>query len=187
MIKFIDNNKELYDCLADSMDSYDHYYWSVAWMGTPDGLLEKLVQNKHKIRLLVTGLYGFKKEMLTSLDFVKFARHLEPNSDNSPRVLFLKKSSKKKNFRGILHSKLYYFENSDADWRLVVGSANFSQRAFCSQDGNLEAVVVCDQDSFSNVAVKEYFERISSSGENFQQFKDEDVEYYLKHKKYATP
>ena len=189
MIKFIDNNKELYECLAESMDSYNNYYWSVAWMETPVGLYEKLLQNEHKIRLLVTGLYGFNNERGTSLDFVKFARHLEPDNEKSPRVLFItKKYSPGFKHRVILHSKLYYFENSDTDWRLVVGSANFSQRALCALKGNsnLEAVVVCDQDSFSNAPVKEYFERIRSAGENFRQFNEKEVKYYLSHYIYGT-
>lgn len=183
MIKFIDNNKEISECLADSMDSYNHYYWSVAWMGKPDKLYEKLIKNKHKIELLVTGLYGFNKERVTSHKFIEDFRdlwHIEPNIDNNTRVIFLaKKYSRDFSIQLILHSKLYYFENSDSDWRLVVGSANFSQNAFNS---NLEAVVVCDQESsFSNESVKDYFARIRcEKGNNYRRYTEKEVEYYVR-------
>ena len=163
MIRFIDDNDKLYQLLAESMDKYSYYYWSVAWMGEPEGLYEKLFENKNKIKLLVTGLYGpDNKSPITSIRFVNdFGTLLDENYQ--PRVIYLKRRDKRKHKHFILHSKLYYFENSDSDWRLFVGSANFSDNALRSKDGNLEAVLVCDQDSFSNESVKAYFNHLRAS------------------------
>lgn len=180
MIKFIDSNVEFSLLLKESMESYRFFDWSVAWMSQPDELYELLVKYKEKVRLIVTGLYGIdNKKHVTSENFVKEFKDLR-DENNHYRVIFIKRRKRLAHF--ILHTKLYYFENSDSDWRLFIGSSNFTQLGL-SESGNLESMILCDQDSFSNNEIKEYFTWIKSSFINkdmdFIPYRMKELEKYI--------
>ncbi len=176
MIDIISDNSTLKRMLEQSMDYYQNYYWAVAWIGKPDVLYDKLVQNKTKIRCIVTGLFGTDNiSLVTSADFVKEFSGLL-NERYQRKVLFLKGKGKQ---HFMLHSKIYYFENSDSDWKLFVGSANFTNSAFTSDGGNVESVLVCDQDSYSNEDIKRFFEQMRSPDMPFRFYKKSELNKYL--------
>jgi len=180
MIELISNSSRLRNVFEECMDKYMHYDWIVAWMGTPDILYEKLLKNKDKIRTIATGLYGINKEPVTEATVIHDLLGLKDEYGKS-KTFFIKKRGPKDHF--ILHSKLYYFENSDFDWKLIVGSANFSDSAFA--DGkNIESVLVCDQDSYSNEDIKKFISAIRLENNTFSgsiiHYRYEQIERYLK-------
>lgn len=91
------------------MDSYDEYYWAVAW-GTENKLVDQLVSNSKKTKQLIFGtdFYQTSPGLLERFKGKKFARVMPNNSG------------------GTFHPKVYMFIKGDKA-AAIVGSANFTR------------------------------------------------------------
>src|SRR5437762_5803894 len=112
--------KEIGDSLMSLMD-VEEYYWAVAWAGKPNRLFDQLKKCESRIKQLVVGTHFHQ----TSPAFIQ---ELRAHS----RVKFILQPS------GVFHPKVYLFR-SGSEWAAVVGSANFTDAAFTT---NEEAAVL---------------------------------------------
>ncbi|MEQ1732840.1 MAG: phospholipase D family protein [Bacteroidia bacterium] len=96
------------------MNAYKCYYWSVAWADFNFELSDLLVKNETKIKNISVGLafYGTSEKFIS-----KFKSHTGVN--------FIADTSS-----GTFHPKVYLFQNSETDFELLIGSANFTNSAF---------------------------------------------------------
>lgn len=108
--------------LTSAMKNYEHFYWAIAWASTSPECYSLLGNNKNKIARLIIGTHFYQ----THPDFIK--RFIDNNN-----VRYMKQTN------GIFHPKIYLFENTEHDWALFIGSANFTKGALTK---NIEAVIV---------------------------------------------
>lgn len=112
-MKYINTSTELTHEFKRLLHQYNNYYWMVAWAGDRFPLTEALSTNKQKIKKIVVGLHFYQ----THPSFIE-----EFNSH--PSVKFIKTTS------GVFHSKVYLFSNSNNHWEALIGSANFTNAGF---------------------------------------------------------
>lgn len=101
---------------------YSELHVAVAWAGTGSEAFAYLKNHQSRIKRMVVGLHFYQ----THPDFIRtFMRHAGVRYMEQPD--------------GTFHPKVYLFQNSPAEWELLVGSANFTQAAFSS---NTEATLL---------------------------------------------
>lgn len=107
------------------MDSFDEYYWAVAW-GTENPLADVLDKNRDKIRRLVFGSHFYQTDPILLERFIgeKYIR-IMPNNSN-----------------GTFHPKIYLFVKRDKA-AAIVGSANFTNGAM---EKNSEVALLLEGD-----------------------------------------
>lgn len=114
-MKLIGTTTELMKEFNRLMIKYNQYHWTVAWADFNFELSNLLVTNKSRIKKLCVGLQFFG----THPDFLrKFYNH--------QGVRFIEQT------KGTYHPKLYLFKNSETDWELLIGSANYTSSAFAN-------------------------------------------------------
>jgi hypothetical protein len=117
------------------MKHYKSFKWTAAWAGIDSSVYKELSNQEAKIDQLIIGLHFYQ----THPDFIE--RFL-PNK----RVKYIKQPS------GTFHPKLYLFLNSDSDWEMIIGSANFTKQAFSV---NTEAsILLSSQENGSSKILK---------------------------------
>jgi hypothetical protein len=104
------------------MKQYRKYYWASAWAGVGSQPFDQLKLEKAKIGQLIIGIHFYQ----THPDFISTF-----TGDN--RIRYIMQPG------GTFHPKLYLFENSAADWALLLGSGNFTKSAFSD---NCEATLL---------------------------------------------
>lgn len=112
-MKLITNPEDLKFTFLQLMDQYSEFHWTSAWASDASKASTKLWELKHKIKTFVVGIH-FNQ---THPNFIEKFINIED-------VKYIKQPS------GTFHPKAYLFYNSDTDWRLLIGSANFTQAAF---------------------------------------------------------
>jgi hypothetical protein len=95
------------------LDKYPHYYFATAWAGLPSKVSDKLFDNSDRIRKLTVGIHFYQ----TDPEFFKKFMGI-----NTIRAILQP--------AGTFHPKLYLFWESDKNWTLLIGSANFTNAAF---------------------------------------------------------
>lgn len=121
-MKLITTSKELVAEFVELIEEFDSFYWASAWASINHKAFEKLLAKRKSIRKIVVGIHFYQ----THPGFI------EPFIDDNS-VRFVEQPS------GVFHPKIYLFENPRFDWKLIVGSANFTKSAFSK---NLEASVL---------------------------------------------
>lgn len=117
-MKIITNPKELTDELCLAIEKYKIVRFAVAWASANHRVFQLLKKNKNKILQSTVGL-NFEQ---THPDFIKaFIK-------DHGKVKFLEKKN------GIFHPKIYFFYNNENDWKMFIGSANFTKSALSHND-----------------------------------------------------
>lgn len=118
-------NQAFANRFLECMKSYNSYYWLIAFATagneecskTYSTIYNTLLDHKDNISKMYVGLMNY----ITGSDFIdEFA--------DCPNVDFVKSKSPKAG----IHSKCYWFYNSDDDWCAFVGSANLTEKGFTS-------------------------------------------------------
>ncbi|MCZ8157056.1 MAG: phospholipase D-like domain-containing protein [Leptospira sp.] len=111
-MKLIKDSKTLVRNLNQLIDEYSEFHWMVAWAGEASPVIENLKKNRKKIKKIVVGIHFYQ----THPNFIESFL-----GDKGVRYLMQPD--------GTFHPKVYLFRNSDSDWRLIIGSANFTRAA----------------------------------------------------------
>jgi HKD family nuclease len=112
-MKLIISPKNLKTTFQRLMNDYNEYHWSIAWASSSNPFFEDLKKYEDKIQQLVVGLHFYQ----THPDFI------EELMDNE-NVRFIEQVN------GTFHPKSYLFYNDATDWKLLIGSPNFTKSAF---------------------------------------------------------
>ena len=140
---------------------YCSFKWAVAWASSGSEIFEELAENKFKIEKITVGIHFYQ----THPDFIK-------EFINYPNVHFIQQPE------GTFHPKVYLFSNSESDWELIIGSANFTASAFSK---NTEAsLLVSHQDINAIEVYNTALEIIDSSFNKGKVFTITDWENYSK-------
>lgn len=118
-MKLITNSQYLRTTFIHLLKTYREYYFATAWAGIPDEVFDELRTNNSRIKQFAVGI-----------DF----QHTHPDflSEFRSKVVVTQYTE------GTYHPKMFLFYNSDEDWTLIIGSANFTKGAFYH---NTEAVI----------------------------------------------
>lgn len=160
-MRLILSSDELRDVFIKNMDTYGHFYCSVAWAGDPTKFIvgNKIIKNLKKINKAIVGLHFYQ----THPDFIeKFIGH--------KGVRFIKETD------GVFHDKIYLFVNSPEDWVAIVGSSNLTSGGFIK---NSECnVVFSNKDDVSGELFKSLIERIETNWGNSFCFNEKELANY---------
>lgn len=111
-MKLILESKELMSLFQKNLKWCDSLLFATAWASPVKGLFKKLLKNRKKIELGIVGIHFYQ----THPEFIKAFI-------DDKKVKFIMQTS------GTFHPKIYLFKKYDK-WRLIVGSANFTNAAF---------------------------------------------------------
>lgn len=112
-MKIITSSKILQSEFNKLLDNYKKYYWATAWASTSSPFFNNLIRQKNKIEKIVVGLHFYQTHPDFIREFIDF--------DN---VHFIEIPD------GTFHPKVYLFYNSNKDWKVILGSSNFTSNAF---------------------------------------------------------
>ncbi|MGN6400478.1 MAG: phospholipase D family protein [Flavisolibacter sp.] len=157
-MRFINSASVLRNEFRRLANAYDNYNWMVAWAGEPFEMTRVLIENEEKINRIIIGLHFYQ----THPDFVD---HF--NENNSVR--FIHSTS------GTFHPKVYLFSNDSDNWELLIGSANFTNAAFNS---NNEACVLIRSDETNSPIYDQVINSIDMAWGQGRRFTDEEKEGY---------
>lgn len=163
-MKFLSSPNEITSEFKWLMLNYKQYHWCIAWADFDFELSNLLVKNKSKIKRIIVGLkfYGTKPEFIK-----KFNSH--------PGVRFIDKKN------GTFHPKLYLFKNSDADWAVMIGSANFTSSAYSNNSETMLLATSADKSSLT--VLESITEFININWKSAEILSYEFIEAYKKNKK----
>lgn len=143
------------------LDSYNQYYWLTAWAGVSSRSFEKLLSYRDKIKQIVVGLHFYQ----THPDFIKGFLDLES-------VRYIKQPE------GTFHPKMFLFYNSNTEWEILIGSANFTYAAF---NLNTEiSTLITSRDSLVDFKLDDVFDLINSFWSDCNNFNRQELESYRK-------
>src|SRR5664280_143483 len=143
-MKLITSTTELTNEFRRLLKSYKSFSWLIAWAGKPFELTDLLEKYSKSANKVVIGLHFYQ----THPDFIQ--RFM-----GNEHFRFIKQT------QGTYHSKIYYFENAENDWELLIGSSNFTNAAFSC---NTETNVLITSKSQESVAIRnKIFTQIDSS------------------------
>lgn len=154
------------------MNDYNNYYWAVAWASVDSGpIYEGLIKYQEKIKNICFGVYskkGRKPEMSTSKSFI-----ISILKQKIQNIHFVRIKDKKIT---PIHSKLYFFENSENDWECYLGSANFTNNGLYN---NFEVMIKITSTDIGETGalyryIKTYFSDIETD-EKITKFSYEDL------------
>ena len=112
-MKLIVTPKELQLEFKRLIHQYKNFYWATAWAGIPTNLFDNLISHQNKIKKIIVGIHFHQ----THPDFIE-------SFLGNDRLKFIKQPE------GTFHPKVYLFHNSENQWELLIGSANFTGEAF---------------------------------------------------------
>lgn len=160
-MKLITESKILEKEFLRLLDSYNQYYWLTAWAGATSKAFEKLYSYRDKIKQIVVGLHFYQ----THPDFIE--RFLDLES-----VRYIKQPE------GTFHPKMFLFYNSNTEWEILIGSANFTHAAF---NVNTEiSTLITSRDSTFDFRLNEVFDLINSFWSDCNNFDRHELEAYRK-------
>lgn len=138
---------------------YSAFKWATAWAGIDSSVFAELCRQEAKINQLVVGIHFYQ----THPDFIeKFL--------SNKKVKYIKQPE------GTFHPKFYFFYNSDSDWELIIGSANFTKHAFSK---NTEAcILLTSNDPNSKVIFRQSMLLIESCWRNAKTFDRTELDNY---------
>lgn len=132
-MKLISEPKELMSLFQKNLKWCERLSFASAWASPIVGLSEKLLDAK--IKLGVVGIHFYQTD----------PRFIERFIDDD-RVKFIMQTS------GTFHPKMYLFEKGK-EWRMIVGSANFTNAAF-SKNSEVGVIMTDADDSDGSVLIK---------------------------------
>lgn len=159
-MRFIYKSTELNDEFSRLLIQYRQYYWSVAWATSKSPFFNKLIQNKSNIQKLLVGIHFYQ----THPDFIQ-------EFLNFQNARFIQQPA------GTFHPKVYVFYNSDSDWEILLGSANFTKEGFSN---NTEATVLMSSQFETIKTLKDSLKMIEISWKIGKTFTRSDLDNYIK-------
>lgn len=132
-MKLISEPKELMSLFQKNLKWCERLSFASAWASPIVGLSEKLLDAK--IKLGIVGIHFYQTD----------PRFIERFIDDD-RVKFIMQTS------GTFHPKMYLFEKGK-EWRMIVGSANFTNAAF-SKNSEVGVIMTDADDSDGSVLIK---------------------------------
>ncbi len=158
-MKLLINSSDLEKEFLRLAKQYKKYFWVAAWAGVTSKVFNDLVSRKEKIERITVGIHFYQ----THPDFIE--TFLKTKS-----VRFIMQPS------GTFHPKLYLFYNSNNDWEILVGSANFTSAAFSL---NTEATILLNsKGDNSGEILKSAFKLIDESWANAKNVSNTELEHY---------
>lgn len=134
-MRLLPNSKQINKEVTRLIDECDTCQIAVAWATMGFDACNRLIKNRQKIDRMVVGTHFFQ----THPDFIReFREHA--------RVRFVKKTD------GVFHPKLYLFEMNTTKWECIVGSANFTNGGFDTNDEMAVLFTSEDRDSEDSFA-----------------------------------
>ena len=112
-MKIITSPKILQTVFKELLDNYQTYFWATAWASSSSPFFNNLIKHKNKIEKIVVGLHFYQ----THPDFIK-------EFIDFKKVHFIEIPD------GTFHPKVYLFYNNEKDWKVILGSSNFTSNAF---------------------------------------------------------
>lgn len=160
-MKIITEAKEFEKVFMQLLDKYENYFWITAWAGIGSKPYKKLIENQSKIKKIVVGLHFYQ----THPEFIKTFLQNE-------NVKFIKQPS------GTFHPKTFLFFNSENDWNIIIGSANFTQAAF---NINSEvSVLISNNDKNSKEVLNNTIKTVEKFWSHGKHFNDEELIDYTR-------
>lgn len=158
-MKLIADSKRLEKEFLRLQDSYEKYYWLTAWASASSLAFQKLTDNKHKIEKILVGIHFYQ----THPDFIE-------TFIDEECVKYIMQPE------GTFHPKLFLFYNSDNDWEVLIGSANFTNAAFNS---NTEiSTLISSKDKDSDKVLSDIFETINQVWQESKRFDKNELNHY---------
>lgn len=160
-MNLITTAKELEKEFKYLIKNYDEFYWATAWASSSSILFDELLDHRNKIKKMVVGIHFYQ----THPEFIKaFLDDINVSFIEQPQ--------------GTFHPKLYLFKNSDDDWALIVGSANFTGQAFSK---NTEAsIILTQEDSNANEILTEALNLVNNTFSEGKVYSNIDYDKYYK-------
>ena len=156
LTKSSDTSKEFLQLLRNA----DTVQFAVAWASTDFAAADALLAAKTKIRQSVVGTHFYQ----TSPDFIAAF-------SGSTAVKFVKNSS------GVFHPKIYIFESASKGSTCIVGSSNFTNGGFQSND---EISLLINEDEGHDEIFKEARSTVKAYWKSASLASDIDLENYRK-------
>lgn len=124
-MKLITTSKDLERQFIKLLKKYKYISFATAWASSEHFAFQELLKLKRKIKKSTIGLHFYQTD---------------------PKVLELFKDDENIKFiwqtTGVFHPKIYIFWNSDDDWSILLGSANFTNSAFAGN--NIEQIILVE-------------------------------------------
>jgi len=129
-------------------ENYNEYYWAIAWAGAGFESYEELKRNNHKIKEIIVGLHFYQTHPKFIEEFL-----------NESKIKYIKQTS------GTFHPKVYLFQNNDLDWEIILGSPNFTNAAF-STNNEISVLISPDDVNAEHIyfEVKQYINKLWNEG-----------------------
>jgi hypothetical protein len=158
-MKIITTPKKLENEFLKLLEKYSNYYWTSAWASSKSKPFEKLVKNHNRINKIVVGIHFYQ----THPEFIETFL-------NNENVKFILQP------QGTFHPKLFLFYNNNSDWRIILGSANFTKSAFTK---NTEiSTLISPQDLNSDKVLENALTFIEKTWNEAKYFSKDDLENY---------
>jgi HKD family nuclease len=150
-MKMITTSKILEKEFKRLISTYREFFWATAWASSSTTIFNELVSRKRQIKKIIVGIHFYQ----THPDFIEAFV-------NNDRVHFIQQPD------GTFHPKVYLFYNSDDEWEVIIGSANFTNSAF---NKNTEAsILISNKDNDSKTILtdtKNLIEKSWNEGKTF--------------------
>jgi len=160
-MKLITESKILEKEFIRLQESYDKYYWLTAWASASSLAFKKLDTYREKIEKIVVGIHFYQ----THPDFIETFLDTE-------EIKYIKQPE------GTYHPKLFLFYNSDTDWEVLIGSANFTHAAF---NINTEiSTLISSKDKDSAKVLSDIFETVDLMWSESKYFDKPELNDYRK-------
>lgn len=158
-MKLLTNPRQFEKTFLNLLNKYQEYYWLTAWASAKSLAFKKLKSNKSKIGKIIVGIHFYQ----TDPNFIDcFKKH--------SKVKFIKQPS------GVFHPKLYIFYNNDNDWKIIIGSANFTNAVF---NFNTEISILIESSDINSLKILEdSFKMVGNHFSEATYFSDDELENY---------
>ena len=155
-MKLITNPKNLTKLFQKNLKWCKDLSFATAWASPIKGIPPKML--KAKIKLGIVGLHFYQ----TNPKFIEsFIDH--------KKVKFIKQQTS-----GVFHPKMYLFEKGD-EWRLIIGSANFTNAAFSK---NTEICLLVSSEDKTKNLIKGVQGTLKKMGKDAEYFTQSELEHY---------
>jgi len=160
-MKLITDSIKLENEFLRLQENYRKYYWLTAWASSSSLAFAKLIKFQERIEKIVVGIHFYQ----THPDFIE-------TFINNDKVKYIKQP------QGTFHPKLFLFFNSDNDWEVLIGSANFTNAAFTL---NTEiTTLISSKEENADQVLSDIFQVINSIWEDAKEFDEQELSDYRK-------
>lgn len=160
-MELITTSSQLENTFCSLLERYNEFYWLSAWASSSSVVFKKLITQKHKIKKVLIGIHFYQTDPKFIEEFIE-----EKN------VKYILQP------QGTFHPKVYLFYNSEKSWKVIIGSANFTQAAFSK---NTEICsLLSSEDKDSKVFLDQLFKTIDYLWNTSQYFTLDELNSYKK-------